>query len=191
MAYYAQSSSLNRLFDFMQSYGVAEVALPFLLIFTIIFAVLQQIKIFGGNNKNINLGLALLFALTAVIPHMTGRYPPNYDPIVIINALVPSAAVLAIAIILVLILLGMWGMEMGKGVPTLAIIVIIGVLFYVFGATVGWWLLPSDVIYWWDSDLTILLVVILVFGAIIWFITSDEKSSGFKDFAEELFKRRK
>ena len=181
--------SLDRVLYFLQSYGVAEVALPFLLIFTIVFAVLQQVKIF--DKKNINLGLAVLFALTAVIPHMTGRYPPNYDPIVIINALVPSAAVLAIAILLVLVLLGMWGMEMGKGVPTIAIVIIIGVLFYVFGATVNWWQLPSDIIYWWDEDLTILLVVILVFGGIIFFITSDEKSSGLKDIFEELTKRRK
>ncbi|HLC74499.1 MAG TPA: hypothetical protein VJH88_01440 [Candidatus Nanoarchaeia archaeon] len=189
MAY--QSASLNRLLDFLVSYGVFEVALPFLLIFTIVFAVLQQVKIFGNDKKNINGALALLFGLIAVVPHITGRYPPNYDPIVIINALIPSAAVLAISIVLVLILLGMWGLEMGKGVPTFAIIVIVGVLFYVFGATVGWWQLPSQVDSWWDDDLTSLIVVILVFGAIIWFITSDDKSTGFKDFAEELFKRRR
>ncbi|MBS3139096.1 hypothetical protein J4207_05310 [Candidatus Woesearchaeota archaeon] len=189
MAYYG-SSSLDRILYFLQSYGVAEVALPFLLIFTIIYAVMQQIKLFG-DKKNINLGIALLFSLTAIIPHMTGRYPSNYDPIVIINALVPSAAVLAIAILLVLLLLGMWGMDMGKGAPTFAIIVIVGVLFYVFGATVNWWQLPSDVIYWWDSDLTILLVVILVFGAIIFFITSDEKSTGMKDIFDSLLTRRK
>src|SRR3989338_9105915 len=166
MAYYG-SSSLDRILYFLQSYGVAEVALPFLLIFTIIYAVMQQIKLFG-DKKNINLGIALLFSLTAIITHMTARYPSNYDPIVIINALVPSAAVLAFAII-----------------------VIVGVLFYVFGATVNWWQLPSDVIYWWDSDLTILLVVILVFGAIIFFITSDEKSTGMKDIFDSLLTRRK
>ena len=82
-------------------------------------------------------------------------------------------------------------MDMGKGAPTFAIIVIVGVLFYVFGATVNWWQLPSDVIYWWDSDLTILLVVILVFGAIIFFITSDEKSTGMKDIFDSLLTRRK
>jgi hypothetical protein len=192
MTFHTRSGSLTRLLDFLQTYSVTDVILPFLLIFTILFAILQQIKLFGEEKKNINIALSLLISAIAVIPHVTGRYPSNYDPVVIINALIPSAAVLAIAIILVLLLMGMWGFELGKGVPAVVIALIVGVLFYVFGSTVGWWDVPGRWFNWWDDDLTIAVIVILVFGLIIYFITrKGEPSSGFKDFMKEAFKPRR
>jgi len=183
--------TLQRAIDIISAYEITEVVLPFLLIFTILFAVLQQVKIFGEHKKNLNTGLALLISLTAVIPHYTGRYPGNYDPVVIINALIPSAAVLAIAIILVLILMGIWGVEMNKGAPTIAIILIVGILAYVFGTTVGWWDVPLFAGSWWDDDLIVLVIVILVFGLIINLITGEEHSTGFSDLTKALFQRRR
>src|SRR3989344_8493242 len=183
--------ALQRVVDILGSYEITEVVLPFLLIFTILFAILQQVKIFGDGKKNLNSGLALIISLIAVIPHYTGRYPSNYDPVTIINALIPSAAVLAIAIILLLILMGIWGMEINKGAPAIAIVAIVGVLAYVFGVTVGWWGVPTFAINWWDDDLVVLVVVILVFGIIISLITADEKSTGFKDLFNALTQRRK
>ena len=183
--------ALSRVIDIFSAYEITEVVLPFLLIFTILFAILQQVKIFGDGKKNLNTGLALLIALIAVIPHYTGRYPGNYDPVVIINALIPSAAVLAIAILLVLILMGIWGAKINEGVPMIAIIIILGVLLFVFGTTVGWWDTPLFAGYWWDDDLVVLVVVILVFGLIIKLITGEENSTGIKDIFSALTKRQK
>ncbi len=186
MAYYG---GLSRVVYFLQDYSLTEVFLPFLLIFTILFAVFQKIKIFGDEKKNINVVLALLISLLAVIPHVTRRYPYGYDPIVIINALVPGAAVLAVTIILILFLFGIWGYEVGSGVPAVAMVVILAVLGYIFGATVGWWNTPGYIFSWWNSDLTVLIVVILIFGIIVAFITGGEKKAPAESFIEKIFKR--
>jgi hypothetical protein len=187
MAY--NTGSFRSVLYMLQDYSITEVLLPFLLIFTVLFAILQKIKIFGEEKKNINVVLSMIVALLAVIPHVTRRYPYNFDPIVIINALIPGAAVLAITIILVLMLFGIWGYEMGSGVPVAAIVVILGVLGYIFGATVGWWTTPSSLLDWWNPELTALIIVILVFGIIVAFITGGEKKAPAESFIDKIFKR--
>lgn len=182
------TGALARIFYFLQTYEVVEAVLPFLLIFTLIFSLLQRIKLFGEDKKNINVVVALLLAIITVVPHLTGGYPFEYDPIRIINVLIPSAAVMAVAIILVLFLLGIWGFEMGGGVPAFVVLLILGILGYIFGTTVGWWTGPEQVVSWWDSDLTVAVIIILIFGVIIWFIQSDTKT-GFGKILETLTKR--
>ncbi len=97
----------------LQYYGIFDVLIPFLLIFTVIFAILQRIKLFGEDKKNINIVVALIMAILTVVPHITRTYPGRYDPVAIINALLPSVSVLTIAIILVLLLVGMFAGEWG------------------------------------------------------------------------------
>ncbi len=164
----------------LESYGIFEIVLPFLLVFTLIFAVLQRIKLFGDGKKSINIVVALIMGILTIVPHVTGRYPANYDPVVIINALLPGASVLAVVIILVLFLWGMFGGEWAGGsVPTIAIIGVMVVMGYIFGTTVGWWEEPAQVFGgWWTSGLTTIIIMILIFGLIVWAITSDKKSMG-------------
>ena len=52
-------------FRLLESYGFTDALLPFLLIFTIVFAVLQKTNILGKDKKNFNVILALVLALTA------------------------------------------------------------------------------------------------------------------------------
>ena len=176
--------------------GIFEIVLPFLLVFTLIFAVLQRIKLFGPEKKAINIVVALIMGILTIVPHVTGRYPANYDPVVIINALLPSASVLAVVIILVLFLWGMFGGEWSGGsVPTMAIIAVVVIMGYIFGTTVGWWAEPAQVFGgWWTSGLTTIVIMILIFGLIVWAITGDKKSfggglvEGVKEFGK-LFKK--
>ena len=44
----------------LQSSGFYEFALPFLLVFTIVFAILEKTKLFGGGKKNINLIIGIV-----------------------------------------------------------------------------------------------------------------------------------
>ncbi|MFC1801757.1 hypothetical protein ACFLZB_04820 [Nanoarchaeota archaeon] len=173
-------------------YGIFDVLIPFILVFTIVFAILQRIKLFGSDKKNINLVLAFIMGVVTVIPHVTGSYPGKYDPVVIINALLPSVSVLIIAIILVLLLVGMfageWGAEKASG-----IVFIIALMFiaYVFGTTVGWWSGPAELFgSWWGETLTIVVVIILILGVLLFYIGSDHKSPGNRigDVIKNLFK---
>ncbi|MDP7476674.1 MAG: hypothetical protein QF655_03540, partial [Candidatus Woesearchaeota archaeon] len=97
--------------SFMQSLervGFVDVLLPFLLIFTIIFAVLEKTHILGEGKRNMNVGIAVIFALLVVIPHVTGNFPAGYDPVAIINAALPSISLVIVAVIALMILIGVF-----------------------------------------------------------------------------------
>ena len=77
-----------------------ETILPFLLIFTIVFAVLQKSKIFGDGKKQIDAIVALVFGLLAIaFAQATG----------IIIQLIPFLAVSLVIILVFMILVGSFG----------------------------------------------------------------------------------
>ena len=65
----------------LESWGLTDVLLPFLLIFTLVFAVLQKTEILGDDKKNFNVIIALVLGLLFVVPHIAGAYPIGYDPV--------------------------------------------------------------------------------------------------------------
>ena len=52
--------NLEQFIIMIDNWGAREVLLPFLLIFTVIFAVLQKARIFGDDKKNMNLAVATI-----------------------------------------------------------------------------------------------------------------------------------
>ena len=74
----------------LEEMGMLDSVLPFILIFTIVFAVLQKTKIIGEGKRQFNTIVALVLSLMVVIPHVTGRYPPGQDIILIINQALPQ-----------------------------------------------------------------------------------------------------
>ena len=99
----------------LESWGLTDVILPFVLIFTVIFAILQKAKIFGAESKKYNVVFALAISLLVVIPHVTGTYPAGLDAVDIINQAIPSISVLAIAVIMFLVLAGIFFEPKGGG----------------------------------------------------------------------------
>lgn len=170
----------------LERMGVVDVLLPFLLVFTVIFAVLEKTHIMGEGKKNMNVGIALIFGLLVVIPHVTGNFPAGYDPVKIINAALPSVSLLVIAIIALLILLGVFHHDrilLGLAAPGWVGLFSVVALVFIFGSAAGWW--TSDVLPWLDSvfgsDIIAIIIMILVFGIIIAFVTGGgeaEKSGG-------------
>lgn len=169
----------NEFTDFildLESFGVIDVLLPFLLIFTIIFAVLEKSKILGEGKKNMNIGVALIFALVVVIPHVTGSFPAGFDPVDIINKTLPSVSVLVIAIIALLILIGVFWHDrvmLGLTAPGWIGLVSVIAIVFIFGSAAGWWGISfTD---WLESifgsDVLAVLIMILVFGIVIAFVT--------------------
>jgi len=81
--------------------GFLDIFLPFMLIFVIVFAVLQKSKILGtGEEKRkYNVILALVFGLSVVIPHVLGRYPAGSDPVVMISNILPNISLVMLAVI--------------------------------------------------------------------------------------------
>lgn len=158
--------------NYFQAYGIMDVLLPFLLVFTVIFAILQKSEILGKDKKKFNVAIALVLALLFIAPHLTGSYPLGYDPVQVINEALPSISLVAVAAIMLLLLMGIFGGNFARAaIPFVAIAAIIFVV-YIFGSTsaLNLWSAPHDVFYWWTPELTELLIIILIFGLIVWFI---------------------
>ncbi len=168
--------------------GITEVLLPFLLIFTIAFAVLQKSKILGEKSHKFNVILALVLALVVIIPHVTN--PEATSAVDIINKALPNVSLLMIASMMVLLLIGVFGSNVNvAGTPLAGIVVIFAIIAvaYTFLASAG---VVDQIGFLADDQTRSLLVAILVFGIIVWFITSepDQESEGFKDFFEGMGK---
>lgn len=162
----------------LQNMGVADVILPFLLVFTIVFAVLQKTQILGDKSeaKKYNGVVAFVMGLTLVFSHILGFFPPHQDPVNIINAALPNISVVLIAIVMVLLLLGVFGADvniLGNSLNGWVFFLMAAIVIYVFGTAAGYFgngRFPDWLWFLSDPNTQSLLIVILVFGGIIWLI---------------------
>lgn len=180
----------------LSEWGVADVLLPFLLVFTIIFAVLQKSHILGKEKKNFNVMIALVMGLAVVFPHVLGTYPGDADPVNIINQALPNVSIVIIAIMSILLLIGLLGGEVkwiGSSISGWIAIICFLVVAYIFGEAAGWFNsgYPSWLQWLDNEDTKALIVILLVFGILVWYITKDDsakKGAIFKESMEDLGK---
>ncbi len=174
--YYSGSGQIQGVLAYFQSWGIVDALLPFLLLFALVFAILQKVAIFKNaqNLPDKKLHGLISFAIAAliVLPHITGTYPdPRADPINIINTFLPGAAILLLVILMVVLLTGIIhfpNLPVRMVVFGATIILMLTMIFQAFPAFAPAWLID-------DPNMQALLVVLLVFGLIIWFITRDDK----------------
>ena len=169
----------------LESFGLTDALLPFLLIFTVIFAILQKVKIFGKDKKNINVIISLIIGLLVVIPHVTQSYPPGQDVVEILNSAIPNVSIIIIAIVMVLILLGVFGSKLeiaGGSLAGWVALLSFLTVGYIFGRSAGWFTYLPNWLQWLDDPETqALVVVLLVFGILIWLVTKEPKDKSGKD----------
>jgi hypothetical protein len=176
--------------------GLSDVILPFLLIFTIIYAILQRTELLGKERKNFNIMVALIMALGVVIPHVTGTYPARADVVDIINRALPNVSIIIVAVLMVLLLMGVFGVEFAwVGTSATGIIAIVAFILvvYVFGAAADLWGRVRWLYWVHDPDVQALLIIIIVFGLVAWFITSEPKETkgeGMLKSIGDLFKKK-
>ena len=165
----------------LDGWGVADVLLPFLLVFTIVFAVLQKTEILGKAKKNYNVMVALVMGLAVVFPHVLGTYPPTSDPVTIINNALPSVSVVLVAIVALLLLIGIMGGEvrwLGTSISGWIAIISLIIIIWIFARAKGWEGTTLPRWLWWldNPDVQAFTIIILVFGVLIWYITKDEET---------------
>ena len=157
----------------------------FLLIFTILFAVLQKTKILGSQKRQFNVIVALAISLTAMIPHWSGTYPSGFDIVEIIKILIPQVALIAVVLIMMLILIGVFapayaGWIAGVG-AILVVLLFLGTTEYLYGLD---WLYD-----FFGEDIVSLALIVLVFGLIIWFVTGETKGEKAVGTVEGVWKK--
>jgi hypothetical protein len=163
----------------LESWGILDVILPFILIFTVVFAVFQKTKILGDGRRQFNVVIALVMALSVVIPHVTGMWENiGVDPVEVINASLPQVSIIVIAIIMMLLIIGIFGNEIdiaGTSLSGIVVIFAFVAVVLIFGTQVGWFHIPGWLYFLNDPEIQSFVVMILVFGLIIWFITKEDK----------------
>ena len=98
-------STLSRAIDFFREFGLFDIILPFLLVFTLVFAILEKTKIFGTEEdgktprKNLNAMVGFVIGLLVVA---TARV------VSIINKALPNIVLLLVIAVSFLILLGVF-----------------------------------------------------------------------------------
>lgn len=167
----------------LEQWGVVDVILPFILIFTIVFAVLEQTKVLGGDdkakNKKYSMMVGLVMAFAVVVPHVTGSYYYGFDAVEIINRALPKVGLLLVAIVMMLLTIGLWTGKKADGSkgPGVWFTLISGaIVIAIFIASLGWWQVPYWLMWILRSDVLALVIAILVFGLIIKWISGDDSS---------------
>ncbi|MCA9477601.1 MAG: hypothetical protein KC535_00455 [Nanoarchaeota archaeon] len=165
----------------LQQWGVIDVILPFILIFTIVFAVMEKTKILGSEDYQVRKYAAIIsmvVAFAVVVPHITGAYYYGFDAVQVINNALPQVGLLLVAIVMMLLTIGLWTgkrADGSKGIGTWFTMASVVVVIGIFIASMGWWQVPQWLWFSLNSELIALVVAILVFGIIINFIAQGEK----------------
>ncbi|MBN2422397.1 hypothetical protein JXB41_04155 [Candidatus Woesearchaeota archaeon] len=188
----------------LESYGLLDVLLPFLLVFTISFAVLQKSNILGDNKRPFNKIVAFVMAMAVVIPHVLMGTASKTDAILtngmidvveVMNNSLPNVSLIMVACMMALLLIGVFGKDVNIGETDLISVVVIFSIIAVaviFANSAGWIGTPPSWLGWlFDEETTSLIIIILVFGLIIWFITREErpedKRKPLKDFFQGIY----
>ena len=176
----SEAFRLEGFFRTLENWGLTDVMLPFLLIFVIIYAILQKTHILGEGKKNLNVVVAVVVALLVVIPHVTGRFPSNADPVVIINEALPQVSIVLVAVVFLLILIGVFGQDyvfLGVTMPGWITLVSLIVIILIFGGAAGWWdnSFGSTLENFFGTEGVAIFIMLIFFGLVIAWITSESK----------------
>lgn len=209
MAYSYFDSAIMQLYQI----GILDVLLPFVLIFTLIFAVLQRTKVLGKDDeghpmKNFNVIIGIVVAFGAIVPHIlwgsgSARNPylsnGMIDVVQVINNALPSVSLIVVAILMFLIIIGIWGKNFdiaGTNLGGIIVIASIVGIIAIFAVAAGWMgNLPNWLGFLRNQQTQALVVVILVFGLIIRFIVGpddkkkdENQKSGLQKLADAMKK---
>jgi len=161
--YYGEGA-LGDLFMVAEQNGFFSILLPFLLIFSIVFAILQQTKIFK-DNKGINGVIALVVGLMALQFNFVQDFFPEIFP----------RLGIALAILLIcFILLGMvaphanWMTYVWFGIGA----IILGVVLIQTAGAVGW-----SAGWWWYANWQLVVGAIIFLVVIVVIVTSGPSNS--------------
>lgn len=166
--------SLGDLFAQWEAAGIFQYALPFLLIFAIVYGLLMKLNIFASKdnpNKGINVMIALAVAFMAL----------QFDIVSLFFSEIFPRFGVALSVILVILILGGLFMPTNKEnnwfMIALAIIVfiLIGIVIFTSLNAFGWGIGGSGLRYVWDSYGAIIIFAAIIIAVVL--ITSPKKNT--------------
>ncbi|MGM5488357.1 MAG: hypothetical protein ACQESG_05395 [Nanobdellota archaeon] len=160
--------------------------LAFLLVFTIVYAILTKSKILG-EKKNFNISVALVIGMLVILE-------PNQTVVNIMQSAIPTVSIVLVAIVMFLIMVGLMGGQvqwLGNSASGWIAIISAAIVLWIFGVSAGWWGTGYNNVWWlqWtnNSQTVATVIVLLVFGIVVWFVTKEDKDPNDKGkFAKEI-----
>jgi|SRR3989344_2983874 len=171
------ASVLANTIEFFHKFGMFDIVLPFLLVFTIVFAILEKTRVLGEEKgeprRNLNSMVAFVIGLIFI---------SIIRLVEVINQALPEVALVLIISVSLLMLVGLfWGtsevkLEVGwqKGlVFIIAFFVVLGIFFN----AIGW--LDKIVDYaemnWNETVIPTLIFFVIIIGAIFYVVGGNKK----------------
>lgn len=165
----------------LERLGVADVMLPFMLIFVISYMALLKVPVLNGNKK-VPIVIALVLGLAVIFPHVTGNYSYSYghDVVEIINESLPSIGLILVIILSILLVIGALGFSLvdfggsalGGGLAIIALLLVSGI----FGESAGWF----DRFYlldWFGPDAQAIILIAGLFYLFVTMVTSTDNNN--------------
>jgi hypothetical protein len=181
-------SPLGKAIEFFRDFGLFDIVLPFLLVFTIVFAILEKTRILGTvkikgeehPNKNLNSMVAFVFGLLVVATANVVRT---------INESLPNIVLLVVVSVSFLIMIGVFmkteeldlRSKHKRLYMTFIVMMFIGVIAIflnsIYDADGNSWLeiLLYFVTTQWDTAIFTSIIFLAVMVLAIWFITKQKK----------------
>lgn len=170
--------------SYLVDLGVYDFFLPFLLVFAIIFAILEKVKIFG-DKSNVNAVVAVVVGLLLIV---------QQDIVSIINNFLPKISLVIVVILMGLLLIAMIAGKEYKGLQGTAlgigmIVVVVAVILALTSSQTSSssWLSPAD-----REALLRIGIPLLILLGVVWFVVSKPPKAGetkknvFEKLAESL-----
>lgn len=162
----------------LEAMGFYDIILPFLLIFAIVFGILQKITLF--KDRNVNLIISIVIGLLVIT---------QFEIVARMNLFLPKMAFYIVIVIMFLFLIGMFSKDDYKGLAGAWLFLAIIASFF----AIYWALSPSlgfsyyEIVPYWMQDIKwsglIALILIIVVIAIVY---KGGPNSKFDKFMEDI-----
>jgi hypothetical protein len=173
-----EESALRSTISFLGELGVYEVILPFLLVFTLVFAILEKTKLLGLEKvggqeitkKNLNSMVALVTALLVVA---------STQLVAVINEVMSTVVLLLILILCFLLLVGSFFgdkeftlKDYPGWIKFLMVFTFIGIV-AIFLNALDWLQFLLAPLAYWDASWAVGIVFVVIILGFLWYIVKD------------------
>jgi len=158
--------ALKEGFMFIEKLGILDVILPFIFVFTLIFAVFEKVKVFGNTGRPRTYHAVLSLAMALIFVYSQER-------VSIMNIILLKFTLLLVASIMVFFLMGIF-IEKPAFKNHWWIAAILAIITIIATSTFNWFNL-DDVFTLLKYFINPIVIAVLFFALVIWFITKPSK----------------
>lgn len=160
---------------------LVEVILPFILVFTVVYAISSQIPQLKQKPR-MQMMISIVIALLVIIPHVTSNYYyGEVDVVEVINQSIPQVALLIIAVVMALMLIGALSQNDNdmsfhmRWLKWVALIVV--ALIFIDNIGIGSISGYSLTSWFGDPDFQAIIIIIIIFAVLVKFITGSREKN--------------